>query len=81
MLQDLLGDLDLAVAAVRALVPHLQDLAAAHLAHVHHDIVGAWRQGLLAAALPLSMAAVVVDDLVPVQVQEGTSRTAPSLRI
>ena len=49
-------------------VAHLQDLATAHLAHVHGQLVRSLLQELVAAApLRFSVAAVVVHDLLPVQ--------------
>ena len=72
MLEHCFGHPDLRVEAVRSFIPHLQDLTAAHLAHVHHQLVDALLQVLLVALpLPFPVAVVVVNNFLPIQVQEG----------
>ena len=65
------GHCDLGVTSIGSLIPHLQILATTHLAHLHHQVVIALRQ-CYAVTSPLlfSMAAIVVDDPLAVQVQE-----------
>ena len=74
MLEGGLWDFHLAVPGVGALVSQLHRLATAFFAHVHSHQVVAGREPLVAARpLPLAVAAVVIDDLPPVQAHHRAS--------
>ena len=62
---------DLGAIGIRSLIPHLKILATSPLAHLYHQVVIALRQcHAFTGLLSLAVAAVVVDDLLAVQVQE-----------
>ena len=60
------GHCDLGVTSIASLVAHLKILGTTNLAHLHHQLVAAGRQGPVWAR-PLL---IVVDDPLAVQVQE-----------
>ena len=65
------GHYDFGVTSIRSLIAHLETLATALLAEVDHQVMQADRKVLAIAGLLLfTMAAIVVDDPLAVQVQE-----------
>ena len=72
MLENRRGYRDFVVAGVGSRIPHLEILVTTHLAHVHHQAMKTWSKELIMARpLLFTVAAVVVDDPLAVQVQEG----------
>ena len=73
MFENRRGHCDLGVTSIGSLIAHLKILATTHLAHLHHQLVATGRKVLVnARPLLFTMAAIVVDNPLAVQVQKRT---------